>query len=75
MDQTRKLRLKLRRTDIAYVQFILEGYDGLGRLSTVDPLLALAVLSYPQSRQAEAHALTSALRAEGVIQEVISCEI
>jgi len=75
VDQTRELRLRLRRADIAYVQFILEGYDGLGRLSTVHPFQALAVLAYPQDRQAEAYALTSALCAEGVIQEVIACEI
>ncbi|MBN1614060.1 MAG: DUF4911 domain-containing protein [Deltaproteobacteria bacterium] len=39
-DDQGKIRhksLKLHPRDIAYIQFILEGYEGLATISTVDP--------------------------------------
>lgn len=41
---------KINRGDITIVQFILEGYDGLATVSTIDPQTAiLQVLIMPES--------------------------
>jgi hypothetical protein len=36
-DEVRRKSLRLHPRDIAYVQFIVEGYEGLATISTVDP--------------------------------------
>ncbi|MCG6533718.1 MAG: DUF4911 domain-containing protein [Syntrophales bacterium LBB04] len=35
--EIRRKSLRLHPSDIAYIQFILEGYEGLATISTVDP--------------------------------------
>ena len=74
MNQTQTLNIRLDRSNIAYLQFILEGYDGLARLSTIDSKTAWTQLSFTPDRLQEVIALTNALGAEGVIQEVAACE-
>ena len=74
MDQTQTLKIRLDRNNIAYLQFVLEGYDGLGRLSTLDSKTAWTQLSFTPDRLNDILALTKALGAEGVIQEVVACE-
>ncbi len=65
-----KLSLQLNRSDISYVKFIMEGYDGLGIVTTTDPYAAQATVTYPMSRKQSLLALLDALVREGVIKEV-----
>ena len=64
------LSLLLKRSDISYVKFILEGYDGLGILTTKDRFAAKAIVTYPMSRKHTLTKLIDALVREGVIKEV-----
>ncbi|MBN1635172.1 MAG: DUF4911 domain-containing protein [Deltaproteobacteria bacterium] len=70
MEGLGKLLLTLDKAEIAYVKFILEGYDGLGILSTEDPHEATAMLTYPLERKALIDDLMSVLAKEGVLKEV-----
>ena len=64
------LSLELKRSDISYVKFIIEGYDGLGIVTTKDRFTARAVVTYPVSRKETLVKLLDALIHEGVIKEV-----
>ncbi|MBT8490882.1 MAG: DUF4911 domain-containing protein, partial [Deltaproteobacteria bacterium] len=66
-----KLSVLLNRSDITYLKFILEGYDGLGIVTTQDPYSAQAMVMYPLSRKQTLLDLIDALFKEGVIKEVI----
>lgn len=61
------------RDDISYLRFIFEGYDGLGIVSTRDPVAAQVVITYPLSRKALLARLIHALHREGVIKEDMAC--
>jgi hypothetical protein len=61
--------LLVKPGDISYVRFILEGYDGLGIVSTKDPVSARIVITYPLSRKALLTRLIQALHSEGVVRE------
>jgi len=65
--------VRVNRDDISYLRFILEGYDGLGIVSTRDPIAAQVVITYPLSRKALLARLIHALHREGVIKEDIGC--
>lgn len=64
-----QLEIGVARCDLAYLRFILEGYDGLGILTALDARQGRAVITWPQSRGDEMRALVEALVAEGVIKE------
>lgn len=66
-----KMSLILKRSDISYLKFIMEGYDGLGIVTTQDPFTAQAMVTYPLSRRQTLEKLIDALVEEGVIKEVI----
>jgi hypothetical protein len=40
-----KKYFKLKRKDIAFVQFIIEGYEGLATVTTIDPHTAIIQIS------------------------------
>jgi hypothetical protein len=40
-----KKYFKLKRKDIALVQFIIEGYEGIARVTTIDPQTAIIQIS------------------------------
>lgn len=52
------------RAEIAYLRFILEGYDGLAFLRTLEARTALVEIAFAASRRADAEALLAALAAE-----------
>jgi len=54
----------LSRKQIGYLRFILESYDGLAFVRTLDARQALVEIAYPASRRADAEALLAALVAE-----------
>ena len=57
---TKKLRVKPE--EIAYLRFLIEGYEGIGTLTTLDPRGGMVGLSIPGSHQADAE---EALRLSG----------
>ena len=69
------LYLHIRPRDISYLRFVLEGYDGLAMVSTLDPGSGLVMLRTPGSRFTELMHLLSALSTElapsGSNQEII----
>lgn len=64
-----EVRLRLRRGDISYVRYILEGYDGLGILTTHDAHAAQAFIRYPSDQEELLKSFIAALKDEGVIEE------
>jgi hypothetical protein len=63
--------LLVKPGDISYLRFILEGYDGLGIVTTRDPVSAQVVITYPLARKALLTRLIRALHNEGVVREGI----
>ncbi len=64
-----EIMLNVNRGDISYIRFILEGYDGLGMVTTKNPHAARILLSFPLSRKDLITRLIHALENEGVIRE------
>lgn len=58
----------LPRTEIGYLRFLVEGYDGLLFLRTLDARAGLVELAWPPARHAEAEALLAALATEVGLQ-------
>ncbi len=67
--------LRLARKDIAYMKFILEGYDGLGIMRTLDPYLATVVIEYPEAQHDVLAGLIHALKKESIVEEVLSWHV
>lgn len=63
--------LRVDRRDIFYIHYIIEGYDGLATVSTLDQSRGLIQLTYPETCRNEMFDLVQALKAEEVIKEVI----
>ncbi len=61
----------VRRRDIAYLRFIIESYDGLATLSTVDGRNGTVSLSMPPCFADEVNGLVRALEKEIGIKEII----
>ena len=53
--------LRIRQDRISLFQFLLEGYDGLAVLSTIDAKQGLVRLMVPESRYAELWMLLDAI--------------
>jgi hypothetical protein len=58
------------RAEIGYLRFILESYDGLIFMRTLDPHTALIEVAHPLSRRPDAEALLLALASEVSMDEV-----
>ena len=56
--------LRVDRRQISFFRFILEGYDGLATLSTLDPAAGTVVLHVAPGCEAEVDRLLRALAAE-----------
>ena len=57
------------RQHIAYLRFVLESYDGLAFIRTLDNRLALVEIAYPPSRRLDAEALLTSLGRELSLEE------
>lgn len=57
------------RQQIAYLRFVLESYDGLAFIRTLDSRQALVEIAYPPSRRVDAEALLRSLAAELPLEE------
>lgn len=62
--------LKLKRNDIARLQFIFEGHEGLGTCSTIDKNKAVVKLFIMPDFAAEAADLIENLKKEIEIEEI-----
>ena len=60
---------RIDRTAIAYLRFLVEAYDGLLFLRTLDPRAALVEIAYPPASRQDAEALLAALAAECALRE------
>lgn len=71
MDQYLEKRcFLLPRREICTLRFLLEGYDGLAFLRTLDAQQALVEIGWSPSRRVDALALLAALGGEISLQEV-----
>jgi hypothetical protein len=64
--------LKLKRNDIARLQFIFEGHEGLGTCSTIDKIKAVVKLFIMPDFTAEAADLIDNLKKEIEFEEIKS---
>lgn len=67
----RSLSLRVDRRDIFYIHYILEGYDGLGTVSTLDGSAGIIRLTFPETCSDDLCDLVHALQTEEVIKEVM----
>ena len=63
-DPYQKRCFQLPRREIAFLRFIVEGYDGLLFLRTLDAKAGLVEIAWPASRETEAAPLLAALGGE-----------
>ena len=64
---------KLNTSDITLVQFILEGYEGLATVSTIDPKIAvIQVLIMPDFLE-DVEGILNHLKDQFLMQEIPSC--
>ncbi len=61
---------RLPRREIGYLRFILEGYDGLAFMRTLDSKIGLVEITWPPVRSADVKALLQALAVEVGLEEV-----
>ncbi len=62
--------LKIRTEDIAYLKFILESYEGIGIVRTLDQSQAIVVMMVAEDFQDTAQSILSSLRREIPLVEV-----
>ncbi len=72
MFETKARYFRIARHDLVYLKFILEAYEGLATLSTVErqEMLVIVRIAYPHFSQAELDPLLDALGKEIVMTEV-----
>jgi hypothetical protein len=58
------------RRDLVYLKFILEAYEGMSTLSTVEPHGVIVRLSIPAGFEADMESLLAAMRADMPMAEV-----
>ncbi len=61
---------RMNRRDLAYLKFILEGYDNMSLLSTVDAREGIVSLTIPAGFTADMAALVTALQQEIELTEL-----
>ncbi len=68
-------QLRVNRRDIAFLKFILEGYDGLAQLTTVDPAMGKVSLMIAPGCEATARALLEDLKKELMMEIDAACVV
>ena len=66
-----RISLQVDRRDISYIHYIIEGYDVLSTVSTLDRSTGLIQLHYPEACRKDLFDLIHALQEEEVIKEVM----
>lgn len=62
--RTRKWHYRVDRTQIAWLRFLLEGYDGIAVLETLDPAAGRVVLHVAPGCETDLRDLLDALKGE-----------
>lgn len=62
--------IRVQPTEIAFLKFLLEGYDGLASLTTVDPKIGIVSLCFPASLLIEVNEVLSGLAGEIAFAEI-----
>lgn len=70
MEFFEKRHFLVPRAEIGYLRFILESYDGLAFVRTLDSREALVEIAFPRSRRQDAEALLAALADECAMQRM-----
>ena len=70
--ETKKHLLRIDRREIGYLRFILEGYDGLAVLTTMDPRAGLVALHVPPGCESVVNMILKDLAKEMMIERVSS---
>jgi hypothetical protein len=65
-----KTYFKLKRKDIALVQFIIEGYEGMATVTTIDPHTAIIQISIIHDFISDMSAIISDLKNKYKMEEV-----
>jgi hypothetical protein len=68
--QTTCWRLRVDRREISFLRFILEGYDGLAVLSTLDPATGAVELKIAPGCESEVNKIIRDLRRHIFIEDV-----
>jgi hypothetical protein len=66
---TKKLRLE--RKDIAYIKFILEGYEGIALVTTIDDFESIIQLTIVPDFESDVEMLLTALKKEVDFSEIL----
>ena len=66
----RKRYYRLPRREIGYLRFILESYDGLAFMRTIDAGNGLVEIAWPPARTVDVEPLLAALEGEAGMVEV-----
>ena len=62
--------MRIDRRQIAYLKFIIEAYDGIAVLSTVDPVQGIVKLSIAPGCEAEVETVLQDLKKDIMIEPV-----
>jgi len=62
--------VEVKRREISYLKFILEGYDGLVTVTTVDGNSGRVSLTFPPSALPDVEGVLEALKQEIVLTEI-----
>jgi hypothetical protein len=73
-DEVVEIHLELPPGDIAYVKFIVESYEGIGVMRTIDRATARVVLIVAADFERDARAILASLRHEVAWEEVPSSD-
>ena len=68
--ETIKRYYRIDRSEISYLRFILESYDGVGILTTVDPKAGIVVMRISPGCLTEATMIIDELKKEIMIEEL-----
>jgi uncharacterized protein YkvS len=63
-------RLRLEKKDIAYVKFIIEGYEGIALVTTINNNEAVIELTIAPDFESDVEGLVAALKEEINFQEI-----
>lgn len=66
---TKKLRLE--RKDVAYVKFILEGYEGIALVTTIDNTESIIQLTIVPDFESDVEMILTALKKEVDFSEIV----
>jgi hypothetical protein len=65
------ISVMIDKSNISYIKYIFEGYDGMAIISTVDSNTATINILYSVSLQKPLNSIVKAMIKEGVIKEVL----